>query len=204
MALVFGRKSALISLIFKRTASRLSEMVGPSVFGMIIGLIPNQLPPRLPSFQFSENDLVADIIADNAWCIPSQLPFRLQEFLSHSTNLIPISTERDNIPDSLSWPGSSSGVFSMKAAWIPWHKLIWNNLINPRIACTTSRLLLRRTLTDSWAKSKGCSLASRFYNCFNDEEKDFHLFFSCNLATNFWHWLLSQCGPILPLLSVFL
>ena len=73
------------------------------------------IAPRLPFLHFSEKDSVADIIVDRAWCIPSHLPIELKELLSLSTSLI--SIESNNAPDTLTWPGSSSGVFSISTAW---------------------------------------------------------------------------------------
>lgn len=159
------------------------------------------ITPRFPSIQFSELDLVADIIVDNAWYIPIQLPIQLQEFLALSTNPIPIGDS--TAPDSLSWDGSTTCNFSLREAWnllrtkaaeTTWYGLNWNKFINPRLACLSWRLMHRKTPTNFWAKQRGWSLASRCYNCLCGEESDLHLFFSCNLANQLWHRLPSPYG----------
>ena len=62
---------------------------------------------RFPYIQFSENDLVADIIFDDAWHILILLLIVLQELISHATNLILISAI--SAPDSLSLLNNSKG-----------------------------------------------------------------------------------------------
>lgn len=40
----------------------------------------------------------------------------------------------------------------------------------------------------------GCSMASRCYSCQRDNATNLHLLFSCSVAHQLWHWLLSQEG----------
>ncbi|XXG49241.1 hypothetical protein AAC387_Pa02g3479 [Persea americana] len=55
---------------------------------------------RFPYIQFSDLDLVAEIIVDNAWLIPIQLPMQLHDFLAIST--VPISIGDNTSSDILS------------------------------------------------------------------------------------------------------
>eukprot|EP00268_Persea_americana_P000665 TRINITY_DN10201_c1_g1_i1.p2 TRINITY_DN10201_c1_g1~~TRINITY_DN10201_c1_g1_i1.p2 ORF type:complete len:110 (-),score=12.25 TRINITY_DN10201_c1_g1_i1:67-396(-) len=54
---------------------------------------------KVPCIQFSEYDSVVDLIFEDAWLIPIQLPVVLQDFLSNATNLIQIS--ETSTPDSI-------------------------------------------------------------------------------------------------------
>ena len=107
------------------------------------------------------------------------------------------------IRDHPFWQVTPTGNLSIKEAWnslrtratiTPWSGLIWNKLVNPRLTCFSWRLMHRKTPTKSWAKQKGWSLASRCFNCLNDEESDCHIFFSCDLAFRLWNWILSHYG----------
>ena len=60
---------------------------------------------RFPSIQFSNLDLVADIIVDKAWQIPTQLLIQLQDLLATSTYSITIG--EDTTPDTLIWKGKT-------------------------------------------------------------------------------------------------
>ena len=120
---------------------------------------------RFPLVQFSERDRVADPIQGNSWHFPPAVPDEVRGFLLQQSNII--STRDPSVPDLLSWKGSSSGSLSLKSTWdslrslaakVDWHKLVWNNLISPRLSCFNWRLLLRKTPTDSMAMQKGCSL----------------------------------------------
>eukprot|EP00268_Persea_americana_P069601 TRINITY_DN9918_c0_g1_i6.p1 TRINITY_DN9918_c0_g1~~TRINITY_DN9918_c0_g1_i6.p1 ORF type:complete len:242 (-),score=35.86 TRINITY_DN9918_c0_g1_i6:234-959(-) len=167
--------------------------------GLITGLTRTLISSRFPTVQFSSMDRVIGIIRENSWTIPPQLPFHLKDYLLQLTRDIFITD--DSSPDTLSWMDDSSGNLSLKAAWhllqtraidLPWTGLIWNKYVNPRLACFSWRLLLRKTPTDYVGKYRGCNMASRCYNCHLCEESDIHLFFSRSLANAFWSWLL---GP---------
>ena len=153
---------------------------------------------RFPNFQFSGIDLVSDIIEDNSLHIPPQLSFLIKDFLSFSTNSMIIGGS--TIRGHPFWQGTPTGNLSIKEAWnslrtkgttTPWSGLIWNKLVNPRMACFSWKLMHRKTPIESWAKQKVQSIASR---CFNDEESDSHLFFSCDLAIQLWNWILNLYG----------
>ena len=109
---------------------------------------------RFPSLQFSEQDLVADIIEENLWCIPNHPPNHLKNFLDLFTSSISIASNSED--DHLLWQDSSSGDLSIKEAWnllrtreneTLWSGFIWNKMINPRLACFSWRLMLRKTPT---------------------------------------------------------
>lgn len=44
------------------------------------------------------------------------------------------------------------------------------------------------------AKNRGVHLACRCHICYQFDETNHHLFFSYNLAKEFWSWLLRHCG----------
>ena len=70
---------------------------------------------RFSHLEFSEWDLVANIIQNNSACIPTHLPVELQAFLLQSSSHIPIGGIL--VPDTLSWQGNHSGKLSLKEAW---------------------------------------------------------------------------------------
>ena len=160
---------------------------------------------KFPHLHFSVNDLVVDLIQRNSWTIPSHLPTDLKTFLLYWTNLLPLRGH--STIDTLSWQGNSSGILSLKEAWnmmrstavkVVWAGLIWTRFVSPCLACFSWRLRHRKTPTESWVKNKGICLASICYSCFNSEENDFHLFFSCNIDQQLWSWLLCMMGSVPP------
>lgn len=70
---------------------------------------------RFPSLQFSDLNLVADIIGENSRHIPNHLPTQLKHFLALSTNSISIGSCSEG--DLLQWKDSTSGDLSIKEAW---------------------------------------------------------------------------------------
>lgn len=148
---------------------------------------------------------MAAIIKDNSWHIPNHLPADLQAFLHIST--ADYALQELTVPDTLSWRGNTLGLFSLNVAWnllrsssaeVNLGILIWNNFVNPRLACFSWRLLHRKTPIDAWVISRGMSMASSCYSCFSYVETDIHLFFSCNLAQQFWSCLISLNGSSPP------
>lgn len=151
---------------------------------------------RFPHLDFSKWDLVADIIQNNCLCIPTHLLAELQAFLLQSTSHIPIGGI--SVPDTLSWQGNHSRNLSLKEARhtlrtrqavVNWSGLVWNKIINSRLACFCWHLLQRKTPTDHWAKHRGWSMASKCCYSLSNDETELHLFFQL------WTWLLSHVGP---------
>lgn len=140
---------------------------------------------KFPTIHFSSMDWVIDIIHENSWTIPPQLPPHLKDYLLQSTRDILIAD--DSSLESLSWIVSSSGNLSLKVAWhllrtraigLPLTDLILNKYVDPQLASFSWHLLHRKTPTDLVAKYRGCIIASRCYICHLCEETNIHLFFS--------------------------
>lgn len=108
---------------------------------LTIGLTKTLISSRFPTIHFSSMDSVIDIIHENYWTIPPQLPLHLKDYMLQSTRNILIAD--DSSPDTLSWIDSSFGNLSLKATWhllrthatdLPWTGLIWNKYMNPPVS----------------------------------------------------------------------
>lgn len=158
---------------------------------------------RFPDIQFSAIDSIADIVCGNSWRIPFHLSSEINDLLYQATRHILV--DDISAPETLSWQGNSTGTLFLKEAWnllrshaieIPWSDLIWNTFVNSHFASLSWHLLQRKTSTQSLAKKRGSSMASKCHNYFGSEESDLHLLFSCKLAHFFLSWLLSPCGTL--------
>ena len=83
----------------------------------------------------------------------------IKDFLFQATRGILLVDEHS--VDTIFWKDSSTGILSLKAAWDlvrsqatppPWIGLIWNKVVNPRLACFAWRLLLRKLHQNLWPK----------------------------------------------------
>lgn len=160
---------------------------------------------RFPLLQFSQSDLVKDIIQGNSWLIPSHLPDGLRAFLLQAANQFLLGGP--SVKDTLSWQGHPTSSLSLKAAWnilrTSADKVVRVGLILAKFCFSKSCLFQlapppQENPTDYWAKNRGRSLACKCFSCSSSEEDESHLFFSCNLAYQFWTWLLSILGSVSP------
>lgn len=106
----------------------------------------------LPQFSFSRKEKVAFNIDQN-WHIPAHLPQPIQQLLQSCSSISLLSVQ---VLDSTIWIANSTGRLFVKDVWklvrsraapVGWSKLVWNNLVRPRISTFIWILLHRKTPT---------------------------------------------------------
>lgn len=127
---------------------------------------------KFPSIQFPPMDRGIDIIHENSWSIPQNMPVDLKDFLLHSTNDILVV---DNYSlDTLSWMtpllvsllsklhGISSKLqLSVSHGWA-FYGTSMSTLGWP---LSLGVFFIKKTPTDTMAKNRGCIMAWRCHNC---------------------------------------
>ena len=76
--------------------------------------------------------------------------------------------------------------------------LVWQSLLQRRVAFFAWRLMLRKTPTLSWVQSIGISSASRCFLCKSSTESDIHHLFFYPFAASIWSWVLKAAGVRSP------
>lgn len=129
------------------------EMGTQLVFGMTSGLALSQLEHLCLNFPLLKQKKVSTIMCGQNWHIPAHLPWPIQQLLQSCSS---ISLPSVPVPDSAVWIANSTGRPSVKDAWnlvqskatpVGWSKLVWNNLVRPRIYTLIWTLLHRKTPT---------------------------------------------------------